>query len=93
MIIFAALLLEDKDTKEVITFPCYRHGTGYEMLNTMSLKSKYTVIEEGFVTHENVFLNRKEAFADARLCGQLSQANRWYKEDNRESELYSEDLY
>ena len=93
MIICAALLVELEVAKEKVVIPCFRHGTGYEMLNTMLVKSKYKVVEEGFITHENIFLNRREAFAEARLCGQLSQANKWYKEDNYESELYSEDLY
>lgn len=93
MIICAALLLENKETKEQVVMPCFRHGNGFQMMQEFCLRDKWKVIEQGFITHENVFLNRTEAYADAILCGQLSAANKWYKEDNREVELYSEDLY
>lgn len=93
MIICAALLFEMNDTKEQIVVPCFRHGLGYEMLFSMSMLNKGKVIKEGFITHSNKFVDRNEAFVHAKFYGQLSQANRWYKEDHGETELYSEDLY
>ena len=90
MIICAALLLENKEQEEVI-LPCWRHGFGYEILHELHIEAK--VLKEGFITHENKFLDRYDALVHAKECGQLTQANRWYKEDNHENELYSEDLY
>ena len=48
---------------------------------------------EGFINHKGEFLNRKEAFAHATECGQLTQTTLWYKQDHNDIELYSEDLY
>lgn len=90
MIICAALLLENKEQEEVI-LPCWRHGIGYEMIRELHIDAK--VLKEGFMNHEGKFLDRYDALVHVMECGQLTQANRWYKEDNRESELYSEDLY
>lgn len=93
MIICAALLVENKATKEQMIMPCFRHGNGFQMIQEFCLRDKWKVIEQGFITHKNIFLNRKEAYEHAFDCGQLSTANKWYKEDNREFELYSEYLY
>lgn len=93
MIICAALLVENKDTKEQVVMPCFRHGNGFQMMQEFCLRDKWKVIEQGFITHENVFLNRIEAYKHALSCGQLSAANKRYKEENREVKLYSEDLY
>ena len=90
MIICAALLLENKEQEEVI-LPCWRHGIGYEMIRELHIDAK--VLKEGFINHEGKFFDRYDALVHVMECGQLTQANRWYKEDNRESELYSEDLY
>ena len=90
MIICAALLVENENEEQVIV-PCYRHGNGYAMLHSLYVEAK--VLKEGFINHNGEFLDRYDAFAHAKECGQLPQSTRWYKEDNRESELYSEDLY
>lgn len=90
MIICAALLIENKEQEEVI-LPCWRHGIGYEMIRELHIDGK--VLKEGFMNHEGKFLDRYDALVHVMECGQLTQANRWYKEDNREAELYSEDLY
>lgn len=93
MIICAALLVENKETKEQVVMPCFRHGNGFQMIQEFCLRDKWKAIEQGFITHENVFLNRIEAYKHALSCGQLSAANKRYKEENREVKLYSEDLY
>ena len=90
MIICAALLLENKEQEEIV-LPCWRHGIGYEMIRELHIDAK--VLKEGFMNHEGKFLDRYDALVHVMECGQLSQANRWYKGDNRENELYSEDLY
>lgn len=90
MIICAALLIENKEQEEVV-LPCWRHGVGYEMIRELHIEGK--VLKEGFMNHEGKFLDRYDALVHVMECGQLTQANRWYKEDNRENELYSEDLY
>ena len=90
MIICAALLLENKEQEEVI-LPCWRHGVGYEMIRELHIDAK--VLKEGFMNHEGKFLDRYDALVHVIECGQLTQTNRWYKEGNREAELYSEDLY
>lgn len=90
MIICAALLIENKEQEEVV-LPCWRHGVGYEMIRELHIEGK--VLKEGFMNHEGKFLDRYDALVHVMECGQLTQANRWYKEDNREAELYSEDLY
>ena len=90
MIICAALLLEN-EKKEPVILPCWRHGIGYQILHDLKVSAK--VLAEGFINHNGQFLDRYDAFAHAKECGQLPQSTRWYKEDNREVELYSEDLY
>ena len=90
MIICAALLIENKEQEEIV-LPCWRHGIGYEIIRELHIEGK--VLKEGFMNHEGKFLDRYDALVHVMECGQLTQANRWYKEDNREAELYSEDLY
>ena len=69
-----------------------RHGDCYKTIR--QLDNKHTQwSEEGFITRDGVFLNRKDAFKHACHCGQLSQSTLWYKEDNKIEELESEDLY
>ena len=70
----------------------HRHGDCYKTIR--QLDNKHTQwSEEGFITRDGVFLNRKDAFKHACHCGQLSQSTLWYKEDNKIEELESEDLY
>lgn len=91
MIICAALQLKLEPTEELTTLPCWRHGMGYQLLK--ELKTTAKVVAEGFIDHEGKFFDRYDAYIEAKKCGQLPQSTRWYKEDNREVELYSEDLY
>lgn len=93
MLICAALLVQtdEHDPNSTVVVPCHRHGDGYGMLHIFKVKAK--VVKEGFMNREGEFLDRYEAFEHALNCGQLPQSTRWYKEDNHECELYSEDLY
>ena len=95
MLICAALLVQVEGLDHTTVIPCIRHGQGFRILEDLGYapKTKYKVIEQGFLTQDNVFLNRKEAFEYAYEIGQLSATTRWYHRDNGHDELYSEDLY
>ena len=58
-----------------------------------TLTGTTTLAEEGFLTTGGVFLNRFDALMHAYDCGQISQVTKWYKDENEENELNSEDLY
>ena len=94
MIICAALKIHNKEKDKDIVMPCYRHGDGYVVLYDL-VGNKYgkSDIVEGFIKDTGEFMDRKDALDHARQCGQLSQADLWYKSDHGENELYSEDLY
>ena len=94
MIICAAIEIianNQAGTSEVICGR--RHGDCYRIIKNLSdfwLGAKKI---EGFLTHEDEFLTRKEALQHAFQCGQLSQTARWAIEDQLREELESEDLY
>ena len=91
MIICAALRLTN--SKEDIVIPCHRHYNGYQILHDLCIDyHKYDIIE-GFITHDNTFLNRKDAFIHWNMCGQSSAEMRQMKCQREEDELFSEDLY
>ena len=95
MILCAAVditFVNSKDEVNRLTVCGLRHGDCYKIIR--QLDNKHTQwSEDGFITHDGVFLNRKDAFKHACHCGQLSQSTLWYKEDNKIEELESEDLY
>ena len=94
MIICAAIKIQMNNLNEPTIVPCWRHGEGFGIIkNLVQDRSAYKEIAQGFINHKGEFLDRKEAFEHANECGQLSQSTRWYKFDNNERELYSEDLY
>ena len=45
MIICAALLVENKETKEQVVMPCFRHGNGFQMIQEFCLRDKWKAIE------------------------------------------------
>lgn len=89
MIICAAI----KHIPTGAVFGGIRHGLIHESMRGAGIWPHNKDIIEGFLDSENNFYDRTEAFKHALKCGQLSMATRWYKRDNREIELYSEDLY
>ena len=95
MILCAAVditFVNSKDEVNRLIVCGLRHGDCYKIIR--QLDNKHTQwSEEGFITNDGVFLNRKDAFKHASNCGQLSKSTLWYKEDHKENELYSEDLY
>ena len=95
MLICAALLVQVDGLDHTTIIPCRRHGDGYKILKDLGYapKAKYKVLSEGFITHDGVYLNRVEVWEHAKVCGQLSETTRWYKDDHGDGELYSEDLY
>ena len=64
MIICAALLVQVEGLDHTTIIPCRRHGYGFKILEDLGYtpKTKYKVIEQGFINHKGEFLNRKEAF-------------------------------
>lgn len=95
MLICAALLIQVEGLDHTTILPCRRHGDGFEILKDLGYapKTKYRIVEQGFIDHDGKFLDRHEAWEHAKMCGQLSQSTEWYKADNKDCELYSEDLY
>ena len=95
MIICAALKVQVEGLDHPTYIPCIRHGQGFKILEDLGYapKTQYKVLEQGFLTQDNLFLNREEAFTYAYEIGQLSATTRWYHKDHGHEELYSEDLY
>lgn len=95
MIICAALEVQIEGLPYTTMIPCWRHGKGYEIIRDMGYapRTNYKVLREGFMNHKGEFLDRKEAFAHAKEIGQCNATQRWYWDDHKQDELYSEDLY
>lgn len=95
MLICAALLVQVEGLDHTTIVPCRRHGDGFRILEDLGYapKTKYRIVEQGFINNNGEFLNRKDAFKYAYEIGQLSATTRWYHEDHEHDELYSEDLY
>ena len=91
MIICAALKIQVEGLDHETVVPCIRHGDGFKILEDLGYapKTKYKVLEQGFVTQDRKFLNRKEAFDYASEIGQLPSTLIRYSSGT----LYSEDLY
>ena len=87
MILCAAVKYKD------IVIPCYRHCDGYEILHELNAEDCRINTIEGFITTKNEFLNRQKALEEAIHCAQLSAVVIQQKQENFETELYSEDLY
>lgn len=95
MIICAALLVQVEGLDHETIVPCWRHGKGFEILRDLGFapQTKYKVVAQGFINHKGEFLDRKEAFEHAKEIGQCNATQRWYWDDHKQDELYSEDLY
>ena len=95
MIICAAVKIQVEGLDPTTIIPCRRHGDAMMILKDLGYapKTKYKKLEEGFLTHEGDFMNRKVAFDYALDIGQLNRTTQWYKDDHGDDELYSEDLY
>ena len=95
MIICAAIKLTDTEQNKSIVVCGHRHGDCFQMIGNLNERwRKVHCVNQGFITHKGEFLDRKEAYKHAVVCGQINQHTGWYREDNKyEEELYSEDLY
>lgn len=91
MIISAALRLQIEGLDHETILPCIRHGDGFKILEDLGYypKTGYKVLEQGFITQDRKFLNRKEAWEYAAEIGQLPATLIRYSS----GDLYSEDLY
>lgn len=91
MIICAAIKIQVEGLDHETVVPCIRHGDGFKILADLGYapKTKYKVLEQGFITQDRKFLNRKEAFEHASEIGQLPSTLMRYST----GDLYSEDLY
>ena len=94
MIICAALCLKPDN----IIICGLRHSDCYETLYCLnpdlSKKArKENLIIDGFITTENQFLDRAQAYQHALKCGQISSQLKHDKNERKENILYSEDLY
>ena len=97
MILASAIKYHIKETdKDVVLCGC-RHGDIFVQLEALGFEPRqgYKEIEQGFITHKNEFLTRKEAFEHAKQCGQLA-AQIVYKREHGGvggTNLISEDLW
>ena len=91
MIICAAVKVQVEGLDHTTIIPCIRHGDSFKILADLGYapKTKYKVLEQGFITHDYKFLNRSDAYDYAFRFGQIPATLRSYGGD----ELYSEDLY
>ena len=75
---------------KVYDIPCHRHGDAFyiisQFLRTEDIDKQKT--EQGFLSHDGVFLDRYDAMQHAIACGQLPP-----DADKECKELYSEDLW
>ncbi len=97
MILAAAIKYHITGTdKDVILCGC-RHGDIFVQLEALGFEPRqgYKEIEQGFITHKNEFLTRKEAFEHAKQCGQLAEKIVYEREYGGigGTNLISEDLW
>ena len=71
-------------------FPCHRHADAFYIISQFLEPEQIdkTKTEQGFLTHDDTFLDRHAAMDEAIKCGQLPPEA---KENC--AELYSEDLW
>ena len=92
MIVSACVIIHTKEEygDRAITIPCHRHVDAFyiisQLLDCDEIDKPRT--EQGFLTHEDQFLNRYDAMQHAIACGQLPP-----DADKACKELYSEDLW
>ena len=88
-ILCSALLVQIEGLDHTTIITCRRHCDGYTLLKDLGYapKTKYKVLEDGFITTDGTFVNRIEALKIAREHGQLRQ------DSENKMKLFSEDLY
>lgn len=95
MIICAALKVQVEGLDHETILPCIRHCDGFKILEDLGYapKTKYKILEQGFLTHDKKFLDRKQAWIHATEIGQLPATLQRRLNLLGALELYSEDLY
>lgn len=97
-IVCAAIKFTSKaDEDNIIVLPCIRHGDGYKQFAYLNfvLAGNYSRgdwnKEEGFVDSDGKFHSREDALKIVK--DSLPASLIYFKEQRKETELYSEDLY
>ncbi len=88
MITRAAVKIKDlRQNKETI-IPVHRHCDAFYILKEFGYKIKvdYKILDQGFLNEHDEFLNRQEAYYEAKRCNQITVTE-------FENCLYSEDLW
>ena len=94
MIICAAIKLNmNNEAKTELIICGHRQGDCLITITQLSDNWRGCSKVQGFINHKGEFLDRKEAFRHALMCGQLSATTLEFKEEHKEDKLYSEDLY
>lgn len=92
MIVRAAikyLLYPGDDTGGEIILPLHRHCDGAKILKALGFEiGDFKILEQGFLTDADEFLDRAAAAEHAYECGQLD----WLGEEDKESVMVSECL-
>ena len=73
-----------------ITIPCHRHADAFYIISQLLdfYEIDKTKTEQGFLTHDETFLNRYDAMDEAIRCNQVPLFLK-----DKHAELYSEDLW
>ena len=89
MICRAAVKIFDKRQDKEIIIPCHRHSDAYKVLYNFNYRKNidYFIIEKGFLNEDDIFLNRREAYLEAKQSNQLLIIS------SHTNSLYSEDLW
>lgn len=97
-IVCAAIKFTSKaDEDNIIVLPCIRHGDGHKQFAYLNfvLAGNYSRgdwdKEEGFIDEAGNFYTREKAFKLVK--DSLPASLIYFKEQRKETELYSEDLY
>ena len=92
MIASACVIIHTKEEygDRAITIPCHRHADAFYIISQLLDRDEIdkTKTEQGFLTHDGTFLNRRDAMDEAIKCGQLP-----LEAKEQCAELYSEDLW
>ena len=91
MIVKAAVKIFDMRQNKEVIIPCMRHCDAFEILKALNYKKNidYKEIAQGFLTEEDKFYNRVQAYDHALSEWQLNEDV--LKEHRKE--LFSEDLW
>lgn len=92
MIASACVIIHTKEEygDREITIPCHRHADAFYIISQLLDRDEIDKprTEQGFLTHDDRFLNRYDAMQEAIRCGQVPPGA-----DKLCAELYSEDLW